>query len=209
MIRIEVDYRERASGIINILKDRVGISVEEKRLSLGDYCINDYITVERKTTRDFILSIIDGRLFSQASRLKRFSERPIIVVEGTDLYHTGYAIDHRAIKGAVTSLTTVWYIPVVFSKDIDGTAQFIIMAGNHQAEYAVELSKRPGRKPKRMERLKLHILQGLPEIGPKIAKRLLEHFGTIEKIITADDNELALVEGIGKKRVAMIREIVR
>lgn len=66
-VKIEVDYREKPSGIIDILRSRNGIRVEEKRLSVGDYRINDHITVERKTTRNFIISIIDGRLFSQAA----------------------------------------------------------------------------------------------------------------------------------------------
>jgi len=209
MIRIEVDFRERPSGILEILKERDGIHVEVKRLSPGDYTINGHIIVERKTTRDFVVSIIDGRLFSQASRLKRVTERPIVVIEGTDIYHTGYAIDPQAIKGAITSLSISWSIPVILAKDAGGTAQFLIMAGIQDMEYQAEYVKRPGRKPKRINRLRLHILQGLPDIGPKIARRMLERFGSIERIITADERDLALVEGIGKKRAAMIRDVVR
>lgn len=208
-IKIEVDYRERPSGILNILRNRDGVVVEEKRLSLGDYRINGHILVERKTTKDFVISIIDGRLFSQASRLKKFAQKPIVIIEGKDLYHSGYDIDPQAIKGAITSLSTAWYIPVIFSKDINGTADFLIMTGIQDVEYQPLYIKRLGRKPKRIRRLKLHILQGLPQIGPKIANRMLERFGSIEKIITADENELAVVEGIGKKMAMEIRKIVR
>lgn len=208
-IRIEVDYRERPSGILEVLRNRSEVIVEEKRLSIGDYRMNGHITVERKTTKDFIISIIDGRLFSQASRLKKFAEKPIIVIEGRDLYHTGYEMDPRAIKGAITSLSTVWYIPVILSKDLCGTADFLVMTGIQDMEYLAQYVKRVGRKPKRVKRLKLHILQGLPQIGPKTANRMLEHFGSIEKAITADESELAIVEGIGRKKAAMIRKIVR
>lgn len=164
------------------------------------------ITVERKTTNDFVISIIDGRLFSQASRLKKFAEKPIMVIEGRYLYHTGYAMDPQAIKGAITSLSTAWYIPVIFSKDVNGTADFLVMTGIQDVEYQSQYVKRAGRKPKRAKILKLHILQGLPQIGPKTANKMLEHFGSIE---TANENELAIVEGIGKKKAAMIRNIVR
>ena len=207
-IRIEVDYRERPSGILEVLRNRNEVVVEEKKLSIGDYLINGHITVERKTTKDFVISIIDGRLFSQASRLKKFAEKPIMVIEGRDLYHTGYAMDPRAIKGAITSLSTVWYIPVILSKDVNGTADFLVMTGIQDVEYQSQHVKRAGRKPKRAKRLKLHILQGLPQIGPKIANRMLEHFGSIEKAITADESELAIVEGIGRKKAAMIRKVV-
>ncbi|MFQ5715358.1 MAG: ERCC4 domain-containing protein [Candidatus Scalinduaceae bacterium] len=208
-VKIEVDYREKPSGILNVLRDRNGVIVEEKRLSLGDYRINGHIIVERKTTKDFVISIIDGRLFSQASRLKKFAKKPIIVVEGRDLYHTDYAIEPQAIKGAITSLSTSWYIPVILSKDVNGTADFLMMTGIQDTEYQTQYGKRAGRKPKRTKRLKLHILQGLPQIGPKIANRMLERFGSIEKAIIANESELAIVEGIGRKKAAMIREIVR
>jgi Fanconi anemia group M protein len=208
-IRIEVDYRERASGVADILRNMSEVTVEEKRLSSGDYLINGRIAVERKTTRDFIISIIDGRLFSQASRLKKSTEKPIIVIEGKDLYHTGYAMDPQAIKGAITSLSTAWYIPVILSKNVNGTADFLVMTGVQDREYQSLYMKRWGRKPKRIKRLRLHILQGLPQIGPKTANRMLEHFGSIEKVITAGESELASVEGIGTKRAAMIREIVK
>ncbi len=207
-VRIDVDYREKPSGILEVLRIRDEIKVEEKQLSIGDYFINDNITVERKTTKDFIISIIDGRLFSQASRLKKLSRKPILVIEGKDLYNTGYAMDPRAIKGAITSLSTVWYIPIIFSKDLRGTVDFLVMTGIQDMEYQVQYVKRVGRKPKRAKNLKLHILQGLPRIGPKTANRMLGVFGSIEKVMTADEGELAVVEGIGKKKAAMIRKIL-
>jgi Fanconi anemia group M protein len=207
-IKIEVDYRERPSGILEVLHNRNEVVVEEKKLSFGDYLINGHITVERKTTKDFVISIIDGRLFSQASRLKKFAEKPIMIIEGRDLYHTGYAMDPRAIKGAITSLSIAWYIPVILSKDICGTADFLVMTGIQDVEYQSLYVKRLGRKPKRIKRLKLYILQGLPQIGPKTANRMLEHFGSIEKAITANESELAIVEGIGRKKAAMIRKMV-
>ena len=207
-VQIKVDFRERPSVIMEILKEMDGVRLEEKKLSVGDYQINDHIFVERKTTKDFIVSLIDGRLFSQASRLKRFTERPVIIVEGKNLFHTGYAIDPQAVRGAIISLSTVWYIPVIMSKDLNDTAQFLILAGRQDIELQTEEEKRYGRKPRRLERRKLHILQGLPKIGPKIARKMLDHFVTVEKSISADETELALVEGIGKKKAAMIREVV-
>ncbi len=207
-IRIDIDYREKPSGILDAFCDRDEVIAEVKQLSIGDYLVNDNITVERKTTKDFVISIIDGRLFSQASRLKKLARKPILIIEGKDLYNTGYEMDPRAIKGAITSLSTVWYIPIIFSKDLRGTVDFLVMSGIQDMECQAQHVKRVGRKPKRMKRLKLHILQGLPHVGPKTANRLLDYFGSIEKTMTANESELAIVEGIGKKKAAMIRKIV-
>ena len=207
-IFIEIDYRERDSKIIEILRAKKNITVEEKKLFIGDYLINKHIAVERKTTRDFVISIIDGRLFSQASRLKRYAEVQLMVIEGTDLFYTGYEIDPQAIKGAIVSLSVSWQIPLIFSKSPDGTAEILVMAGIQDVKYRDEILKRAGRRPRRLLTRKLFLLQGLPGIGPKIAKRMLEHFGSVEKVITASEHEISCVEGIGRKKASLIREVV-
>jgi len=206
-IFIEIDYRERGGGILEILR-KSNIMVEEKKLFIGDYLINKHIAVERKTTRDFAISIIDGRLFSQASRLKRYAEVQLMVIEGTDLFYTGYEIDPQAIKGAIVSLSVSWQIPLIFSKSPEGTAEILVMAGIQDVKYRDEILKRAGRRPRRLLTRKLFLLQGLPGIGPKIAKRMLEHFGSVEKIIAASEHEISCVEGIGRKKASMIREVV-
>lgn len=206
-IFIEIDYRERGGGILEILR-KSNIMVEEKKLFIGDYLINKHIAVERKTTRDFAISIIDGRLFSQASRLKRYAEVQLMVIEGTDLFYTGYEIDPQAIKGAIVSLSVSWQIPLIFSKSPEGTAEILVMAGIQDVKYRDEILKRAGRRPRRLLTRKLFLLQGLPGIGPKIAKRMLEHFGSVEKIIAASEHEISCVEGIGRKKASMIREVI-
>lgn len=207
-IFIEVDYREKDVGILEVLGNAEGLVVEETHLPIGDYRINNHIVVERKTTKDFVVSIIDGRLFSQAALLKRHTETPFMVIEGVDLFCTGYKINHQAIKGAIVSLSVSWQIPLIFSKTPCGTAEILIMAGIHNAKYNHDVLKRMGRKPKRLQTRKLYLLQGLPGIGPKMAKRMLEHFGSVERVFAANEEELIRVEGIGKKKAIKIREII-
>ena len=45
---------------------RVVVKIEH--LSLGDYCIDGAVLIERKTAADFAQSLMDGRLFGQAVR---------------------------------------------------------------------------------------------------------------------------------------------
>jgi Fanconi anemia group M protein len=52
------------------------------------------------------------------------------------------------------------------------------------------------------------ILQGLPGIGAKTAKRLLNAFGSVEAVIRASSEELQSIEGIGQKSAERIRWIV-
>jgi Fanconi anemia group M protein len=68
-MHVIIDYREKLSGLQELLAPHFTIAV--KKISYGDYLINDRITVERKTARDFLISIIDLRLFKQAVSLKK------------------------------------------------------------------------------------------------------------------------------------------
>lgn len=140
--------------------------------------------------------------------MKRHADVQLMVIEGTDLFHTGYEIDPQAIKGALVSLAVSWQIPLVFSKSSCGTAEILILAGRQDGKYGDEVLKRTGRKPKRIQTQKLYFLQGLPGIGPGIAKRMLEYFGSIEKVVNAHEDELSGVKGIGKKKASSIRKII-
>src|SRR4051812_31684151 len=85
-LSIVVDHRERRAGIPAMLAT-FGMSVDERALAVGDYVIvPGQIGVERKSPRDFALSIQHRRLFEQAERLKAAFATPIVVVEGASLY---------------------------------------------------------------------------------------------------------------------------
>ena len=208
-IQVVADFRERSSGVIEALRKKGDIAVSESALKTGDYLINGSITVERKTCRDFCISIIDGRLFRQVARLKKEAPRPVLVIEGGCLLHTGIDIDENAVRGALASVSICWYIPVIFSRDAQGTANFLEIAGRQDLVFKKELWLRPGRKPKRERRRQLYILQGLPEVGPKKARALLDHFGSIESIVSAPEKDLTEVPFIGKKTASAIRNIVK
>ena len=98
-MKIKVDFREKASGIIELLREEE-ISLEIGKLPYGDYIINEAITIERKTARDFLISIVDGRLFNQISNLKKKCIHPLLLIEGNP-FETDLQFDPLAIKGAL------------------------------------------------------------------------------------------------------------
>ena len=58
------------------------------------------------------------------------------------------------------------------------------------------------------ENQKQFIVESLPGIGPRTAKQLLKHFGSVEKIFTANERELREVEGVGPKRAKETRKLI-
>ena len=67
---------------------------------------------------------------------------------------------------------------------------------------------RRGRRTRGKRASQIKLLQGLPNVGPKRAVKLLDYFGTIEQIVTANEHELTRVEGIGAKTAQTIRWLV-
>ena len=176
-------------------------------LIAGDYIINNQIIVERKSAEDFIQSIINNRLFEQCSKLKTKSERTLIVVEG-DPYKTKHKINEHAIRGALLSVMTSWQIPLINSKHIEDSVEILCVLGMQSLKNSKYVRIQNGFRPKRIKNQTLRFLQGLPGTGPTLAGRLLEHFGNIRSIVNATDEELTIIEGLGKKKANKIIDFV-
>ena len=206
LLRITADYREETSGLVDLLK-KEDVFVEVKKVLYGDYIINDSITIERKTANDFLMSIVDGRLFRQLSNLKKYCANPILLIEGNP-YETDLNFDPMAIKGALISAQVIWYIPVVFSQSKEDTREILMMIGRQDEAYIDVVPLRGGYRPKRLKSKQLYLLQGLPQVGPMLAKRLIEHFRSVSNIINASTEELMEVEGIGRVSAEKIRRVL-
>lgn len=205
-MKITVDYREKASGLIDLFI-REGISVEIKKVPYGDYIISNSITIERKTAKDLLISIIDGRLFSQLSNLKKYCTNPILLIEGNP-YKTDLNFDRMAIKGALISAQAIWYVPVIYSRSKEDTKDIFMMIGRQDETYMDVVPLRGGYRPKRLKSKQLFVLQGLPQVGPMLARRLIERFSSVSKVMNASIDELTEVEGIGKVSAEKIREVL-
>lgn len=83
-----------------------------------------------------------------------------------------------------------------------------VLAEQQSSTATVPPLRRYDRKPRRLASLKLHLLQGFPGIGPTLAERLLERFGSIEGIVRADEAALATVARLGPKKATAIRRVL-
>jgi len=202
-IVILADRREKE--VINYLK-KLEATVNEMELEVGDFILSDSrVAVERKTHSDFISSIIDGRIFEQTKLMKENFSKPIVIIEGS----SDRQINENALKGAVASLIVDFNVSLLNTKNPMDTAKTIYwIAKKEQIESKYSVSFKVGKKPKNVEELKERIVCSLPGISTIISKRLLENFGTIEKIFTASEEELKKVKGIGEKLANKIRKVL-
>jgi ERCC4-type nuclease len=208
-IKVVVDDREVASGIPALLAARGDVSLSVERLSLGDYCVDGRLLVERKRLPDLAQSITDGRLFTQGCRLAGAGVWTAIILEGRagDLAASG--MRREAIQGALITLTLYLGVPLLRSRDTGESARLLVYAARQGRALATRPLARAGRRPRAKLGIQTRVLQGLPGVGPERARRLLERFGNLEAVMTAAEAELASVKGIGRGTARAIRWAVR
>lgn len=204
-MQIFVDSREREMAK---LLESLGIEVTVRNLEVGDYVVSHRVAIERKTAQDFVASIIDPErnLFRQIADLARTYDRPVLILEGRDLYTT--QMNAGSIRGAMISVAVDYAVPIIPTEDRDETAAVIAMLARREM--------REGRPPKvhghktarTLKEQQEYLVSAISSVGPTVAKNLLKHFGSVEKIMTSSSEQLQEVELVGPKIAQRIRELV-
>jgi len=201
-----VDERERKSGIPDLLK-AVGLNLEMKTLPIGDYIVAPETVVERKSIRDLLSSVFDGRLFDQCSRLKEHFQYPVILLEGNVDEIDEIADNPLIFYGAISTIVIDFKIPIIPTPSAMHSAKLLVsMCSRNESPKGPYLKKI--KKSNDLEKQQLSSLCSLPGIGEKFAVRMLEKFGTPLKVFTATTSELAKVEGLGEARAKKIKKIL-
>ncbi|MBQ6099660.1 MAG: DEAD/DEAH box helicase [Methanobrevibacter sp.] len=203
---VYADSREGNSKVIRHLSE-MEIDVKVHSMAVGDYQVSDEVVIERKTAKDFVDSIIDKRLFKQARELSEEFKRPLLILEGDDIYNG--MIHPNAVRGTIAAIAIDFGISIIPTRNSEDTAAMIKrIAVREQTGEKTHIQIRTDKKPTSLWEQQLFIIESLPNIGPVNAKALLQHFGTVEKVINASESELQEVEGIGKKTAKSIRKVV-
>jgi DNA excision repair protein ERCC-4 len=204
-INIIADDREQKSEVIPSLSRIENVAVRIQRLSIGDYQIDNRVVVERKTLKDFAISIIDGRLFRQMIRLANFNFAGVLILEGTGKEIAESGVTREAMQGALITVSLVLGISVLRSANASETAKLIVYIARQIESIARGGVYRHGYRPKDKRKQQIFILQGLPGVGPERADRLLDTFGSVEGVISASSDQLQSVYGIGNNVAAKIK----
>jgi len=203
-LHIIFDNRERK--LIDIFSNREDILVETQKLDVADVIVAKEVAIERKTGLDFIMSIMDKRLFDQLIRLMDSYETPILIIEGFNddaLESTGMRLS--SIYGALAYVSYKLKICVIPTRNIDDTAIVIErIAIREQVKDEAPLLSRSA--PKRLnlaeniEDRRAYIMEGLYETGPKKAKLLIDNFKTPFKVFQAIKNSHILFTKTGNPK---------
>lgn len=175
-------------------------------LPVGDYAISERMCIERKTANDFESSMINGRLFEQLARLKAAYTHPILLIETG----SGFRLNEPIITGAIASCYFDYGVMVTFSEDESATASLVCAIARHEHERkAAGSSPKGGTRSLSEDQFRERVVANLPGIGTATARKLLERFGSISAIASADERSLIEVENIGQKRARNILRIMQ
>jgi ERCC4-type nuclease len=203
VLKVIVDNRERNETLLGALEAN-GVDVESKSIHIGDYVISERVCIERKTIFDFESSIMNGRLFDQITRLKENYEFPILILEGDPDY---FRLQGNVINGTIASLYIDYGIVVLCTYNAQQTAEIIAGIARHeQIDHGREPSLKGGARARSQNQFQEYVIGNIPGIGPKLAKALLKHFGSIKNIADAGAEDLQKVEKIGRKKADLIHD---
>jgi ERCC4-related helicase len=207
-IIIFVDSREQASNATKKLFD-MDCKTIMKQLTVGDYVLSEDVVVERKTIEDFLTSMIDGRLFNQLVDMRSNYQKPLLILEGNknELF-TLRNMHKNSIMGALSSIALDYQVPIINTKDVNETVEYIyLIAKREQLGKDKDIKLRMGRKGLTTSEQQQFIVEGLPLVGPSLAKNLLREFKSIKNIVNSNEKDLQNVENLGKKKAKSLRKI--
>ncbi|OUJ19009.1 ERCC4-like helicase MPH1 [Methanonatronarchaeum thermophilum] len=209
VVKIVVDHRERRCDVFSALVDS-DVDVVVEALDVGDYVLSDRTCVERKSTVDFVSSMVDRNrgLFDQLSELRDNFECPVLVIEGLD-DRAGRDIHINSVRGAISSITIDYGIPIIRTKNGFETAEYIKLIAKREQDGSSRTPNPHSKKPtKSVGEIQRYVASSIPMVGPKTAEALLDRFGSVRGVFTADKEDLLDVEGVGEKTAERILKVI-
>jgi Fanconi anemia group M protein len=209
-VELVIDQRELDSTIARDLSTRENLTTRLETLAVGDYVCSDRVAVERKSVSDFLDTLTGGdrSLFEQIGDLSRAYARPILLLEGEGLYEERN-VHPNAIRGALSSLAVDFGVSVLRTTDEADTADMLEVLARREQETSDRQVQVHGEKSsKTLAEQQEYVVSSIADIGPVTARALLEEFGTVEAVMTAREDDLLAVSGVGQVTADRIREVV-
>lgn len=228
MVRLKllVDNREKihARSLDGICEE-----VSFAQLPVGDYLLafgSEAVIVERKSVKDFLVSVRSNRLWDQLLRIMKTEKvlgfevkRRILLIHGNfDDYLSAINYENQEnllkhwsqLMGAYMEIIYVYNTPIIHAENDHAFRSFMrILVKREQAGKNDKLPearwyRKPARADLPVKDRKRYILSALPYIGDKLAENLLSHFDTISHVACASIKDLQNVPKIGKKKAELI-----
>lgn len=206
------DSRESKSTVVKNLDRNEDIDLKVKNnMEVGDYIVGNECAIERKSAQDLHDTITGDRsVFEQIKNMSNSYDRPVLLIEGGhgELYTKN--IHPNSIRGILASLVSDFNCTIIESVDEEDSAEIIrSLAEKEQDDTESTVNPHGNKDTQTVSSQQEYIVSSIDTIGPKTAKKLLNDFGSIHNIFTANKDDLKNVSGIGDSTANKIYSIIR
>jgi len=225
MVRLCIDHRERydQSGddiipkFMRYIKNKEIPHINEIKVvqsSSGDYFTDDNLVGIERKYKDFVSSMMSGKLEQQVIELQDNFAHAYLFIEYaglTEMIADNPATNPESIQGELASLLCRHNISIVFTGDLFIPFVCKVVSKHYDSKnpiknYSPIRGKAKKRNPTAKE-IKLDIISRIPRLGMKRGNILLDQFDdSILNIAHASVEELKRVDGIGPKLAKTIKE---
>lgn len=183
------------------------VPVEEDEGNVDRYILSKRLGIERRTGSSFPRGIMDKTLFTSAIYLREQFSIPILILEG-EVNYEYTSFDPQATRGALSSMMLQYGVTVLSTPNTKETVELIAMMARQEQIGIPEISVIPKRKATDLADMQRRIVEMLPGCGMVTARELLQHFGSVKRILNATEDELRSLQGIGAKKAAKIYHVL-
>lgn len=210
-MHIYIDDREKDEERIDAIKKEFHSDVSIKRLLTGDVVIvqdnKPDIAIEIKTLQDFIQSCRNRRIQKEVLNMKKIYPFSFVIIYDNDKLNTQYVKPQTLNEkyGNIVSITQRYKVPVIQCQNTNHLVKCIkaIISNVNKNDEPIE---QPTVRSKDSNEM-INVLIGLPKVGKKMARTLLDTFKTPGGVFNASDDELNSVPRLQKQSKEAIKRM--
>ncbi len=214
MDKLVIDSREKSDlcAFVESEASKLNIPCQKEWIEIGDYVYRD-VCFEAKSTIDFLMSVINKRLWNQLDNMDRHFEHSIVVIHGSLHQLVAYPQfvninipEHTLVNkfyGAIGKIT-LDYDARVFWTESPQKAARLITTISKMRPFNRDVIRPSLLKRITTDDLRIDMLATIKGVSEKKAKMIIEKYGSIMEIGEANAGELTLIEGIGPTIAARI-----
>jgi hypothetical protein len=150
---------------------------------------------------------MEKTLFTSAIYLREHFQIPVLIVEGKINYEYSM-MTPAAVRGALSSMMILYGQSVLATADAAETVEIIAMMARQEQIGIPDISVIPKRKAVTLDDMQRRVIEMLPGCGMVMARELLQHFGSVQRIATATEEEFRSMRGIGARKAKEICKVL-
>jgi ERCC4-type nuclease len=183
------------------------IPIPEDEGNVDRYVLSKRLIIERRTGGGFLKGIMEKTLFTSAIYMRERFRIPVLIVEGKVNYEYSM-MDPQAVRGALSSMLLLYGINVIATTDVEDTVELITMMARQEQIGIPEISLIPKRKATSLDDMQRRMIEMLPGCGMVMARDLLQHFGSVNRIANASRDEFLGMKGVGARKADQMHQVL-